>query len=230
MTNINYKHQELAKGRWQNLSLMEQMGNIGSEVGRAIKWNKKQDNDRFISAFDRALELFSLTLADNRWQGRRKEIARSKEVFCDLFFGGNQFGTVPESLAKYFMQYAIAARIRNNMNIKPIKTKKDYQQALKRVDKLWGSKTKSEQNELDILATLLDVYESEQFPIFPPDPIDAIIFRMEQEGIKKSELAVLVGGKNRVSEILNRKRKLTVKMIRKLSQGLNIPAQVLIGS
>ena len=116
------------------------------------------------------------------------------------------------------------------MNIKPIKTENDYKQTLKRVDKLWDSKIKAEQNELDVLATLLDAYEREQYPILPPDPIDAILFRIEQEGIKKSDLAVYLGGKNRVSEILNRKRKLTVEMIRKLSAGLNIPAQILIGS
>ena len=109
---MQYFHRELAAGRWQQLSLMEQMGNIGSEVHRSITWHAKDNRKYFQNAFDRALELFDLTLADQRWKGRRKEIARSREVFCDLFYGGNQYNTDPQSLDKYFMQFAIAARLK----------------------------------------------------------------------------------------------------------------------
>jgi len=115
------------------------------------------------------------------------------------------------------------------MNIHPIRSEKDYKKSLKRVEELWDSTRKDDLDELDVLATLIDVYEKENYNILPPDPIEAIKFRMEQENISKSELAEYLGGKNRVSEILSRKRKLTVDMIKKLSQGLNIPAQSLIG-
>ena len=115
------------------------------------------------------------------------------------------------------------------MNIKPIKSETNYKTALKRVEKLWNSTAKEDQDELDILTTLIDAYEREKDNILPPDPIEAIVFRMEQEGLNKSDLAEYLGGRNRVSEVLNRKRKLTVDMIRNLSKGLNIPAQSLIG-
>lgn len=107
-----YIHRELAEGRWQQLTLMEQLGNVGSEVHRSIMWHEKNDLPHFQNAFDRALELFDLTLADPRWKGRRKEIARSREVFCDIFYGDNQYGTDPQSLDDYFMQFAVAARLK----------------------------------------------------------------------------------------------------------------------
>ena len=111
---MQYTHRELAKGGWQKLTLMEQFANIGSEVHRAITWFEKKEQLHFQNAFERALELFDLTLADPRWQGRRKEIARSREVFCDLFYGGNQYNTDPKSLDNYFMLFAIAARNRKS--------------------------------------------------------------------------------------------------------------------
>ena len=106
-----FMHKEMAAGRWREYSLVEQMANIGSEVYRAINRHKKGEREHFINAFDRAIELFDLTLQDPRWNGRKKEIARSREVFCDLFFGGNRYNTDPDSLNRYFMQYAIAARV-----------------------------------------------------------------------------------------------------------------------
>jgi len=108
-------HKELAEGRWKELSLVEQMGNIGSEVGRAINWFKQGDKDRFTVAFEKALELFDLTLDDNRWKGRRKEIARSREVFCSLLFDTeltDELIRELNSLDEYFLWFAVAANER----------------------------------------------------------------------------------------------------------------------
>jgi len=104
-------HKELAVGRWFQLSLLEQLGNIGSEVSRAARWQEKDDN-LFWGAVERALELFDLTLADSRWRGRRREIARAREVFGDAVFGGQLYGSSLADLQKYFDQFAWAARFR----------------------------------------------------------------------------------------------------------------------
>lgn len=115
------------------------------------------------------------------------------------------------------------------MNIKPIKTKKDYQAALSRIDVIFDAKPGTpEGDELDILSLLIDNYEEEHFPIGFPDPVEAIKFRMEQMGYTQSDLAKVVGLKSRTSEILNRKRKLSIDMIRKIHESLSIPADVLI--
>ncbi len=115
------------------------------------------------------------------------------------------------------------------MNIKPIKNEKDYQQALQRLAQIFDAKKGTEEgDELEILSILIDKYESEKFPIDMPDPIEAIKFRMEQMGMKQKDLAEVVGFKSRVSEILNKKRKLTLEMIRKISTSLHIPTDVLI--
>lgn len=102
-------HTDLAKGRWFKMSLAEQMGNIGSEIHRLVI-SKNRDQSRFDSAFDRALELIDLTLADPRWKTGYKEIARIREVLCDIYFGQNQYNTSIESLDNYFFQFAIIAR------------------------------------------------------------------------------------------------------------------------
>ncbi len=116
------------------------------------------------------------------------------------------------------------------MNIKPIKTKRDYEGALKRIEELFNSKSNtSAGDELEVLVTLVEVYEQKHFSIPPPDPIEAIKFRMEQLGLKQSDIAGTVGGKNRASEILNGKRELTVKMMRELHKKFNIPAESLLG-
>src|SRR3990167_2958509 len=107
----NNYYQDLASGRWFELSQVEQMANIGSEVFRAIKWHNKVDQDRFEPAFDRALELFDLTLADKRRRTGWKEVARAREFFCSLFFGGHQYNVTADYLNNYFLQFAIAARI-----------------------------------------------------------------------------------------------------------------------
>ncbi|MBN8702141.1 MAG: helix-turn-helix domain-containing protein [Bacteroidetes bacterium] len=115
------------------------------------------------------------------------------------------------------------------MTIKPIKTQKDYQAALLRLEEIFDAKKGSKYgDELEILAILIEKYEDEHFPIGFPDPIEAIKFRMEQLGYNQTELAKVVGLKSRVSEILNKKRKLTLEMIRQLHAALQIPTSVLI--
>jgi len=115
------------------------------------------------------------------------------------------------------------------MNIKPIRNELDYQNALSRMEVIFDAKRGSDKgDELEILSILIDKYENEQFPIEMPDPIEAIKFRMEQMGMKQKDLAAVVGFKSRVSEIMNRKRKLTLEMIRKINQTLHIPTEVLI--
>lgn len=115
------------------------------------------------------------------------------------------------------------------MKLTPVRTEKDYQNALKRLEKIFDAKKGTEQgDELEILSILIDKYENENFPIDMPDPIEAIKFRMEQMGMKQKDLAEVVGFSSRVSEILNRKRKLTLDMIRKLNSMLHIPTEVLV--
>ncbi|HCN84352.1 MAG TPA: transcriptional regulator [Sphingobacteriaceae bacterium] len=117
------------------------------------------------------------------------------------------------------------------MEIKPIKTEKDYNAALERLELLFDAKKGSaEGDELEVLGILIDQYENEQFPIGFPDPIEAIKFRMEQMGYNQKDLTKIVGLKSRASEILNRKRKLSLEMIRQLHERLNIPTDVLIQS
>ena len=115
------------------------------------------------------------------------------------------------------------------MILKLIKTKKDYQQALERLEVIFDAKKGTPAgDELEILGMLIDQYENEHFPIDLPDPIEAIKFRMEQLGYNQTDLAKVVGLKSRASEILNRKRKLSLDMIRQLHNKLNIPTDVLI--
>src|SRR5690554_6656987 len=115
------------------------------------------------------------------------------------------------------------------MKIKPIRNEKDYQEALHRLEDIFDAKQGTKAgDELEILSILIDRYENENFPIEMPDPIEAIKFRMEQMGMKQKDLAKLVGFKSRVSEILNKKRKLTLSMIRKLNTTLHIPTEVLV--
>ena len=115
------------------------------------------------------------------------------------------------------------------MKLKPIKTKKDYQQALDRLELIFEAKKGTEEgDELEILGILIDQYENEHFPIDLPDPIEAIKFRMEQLGYTQTDLAKVVGLKSRASEILSGKRKLSLDMIRQLHDKLNIPTDVLI--
>lgn len=105
---MDFKHKELAASRWFQLSLKEQMGNIGSEVSRAGRWQNK-DEKLFWGAVERCLELFDLTLADSRWKGRRREIARAREVFCDAVYGGKEYQSTFQNLQPYFDQFALAS-------------------------------------------------------------------------------------------------------------------------
>lgn len=113
--------------------------------------------------------------------------------------------------------------------LKPIRTKADYKRALAEVERLWGARNGTpEGDRLDILATLIDAYETEHYPMDPPDPVEAIRFRMEQQGLSRKDLEPLIGTRTRVAEVLNRKRSLSIGMIRRLHDHLGIPADVLI--
>lgn len=115
------------------------------------------------------------------------------------------------------------------MDIRLIKTETDYQTALSRLDLIFdAAEGTAESDEADVLVLLIDDYENRHYPIEAPDPIEAIKIRMEEMQLKQKDIAPVLGGKNRVSEILNRKRKLTVEMIRKLSEKLNLSASLLI--
>ncbi|MFM6975790.1 MAG: type II toxin-antitoxin system HigA family antitoxin [Sphingobacteriaceae bacterium] len=115
------------------------------------------------------------------------------------------------------------------MNIKPIKNEADYLEALARLELIFDAKKDSpEGDELEILSILIEKYEDEKFPIDLPDPVEAIKFRMEQMDYSQTDLARVVGLKSRASEILNKKRKLSLEMIRQLHESLKIPTEVLI--
>ena len=114
-------------------------------------------------------------------------------------------------------------------NIKPIRTEKDYDAALREVERLWGAKSgTAEGDRLDVLATLIEAYEDKKYPMDPPDPVEAIKFRMEQQGLTRKDLEPLIGTRTRVAEILNRRRGLSIEMIRRLHKSLGISAEVLI--
>ena len=115
------------------------------------------------------------------------------------------------------------------MEIKPIRTERDYERALREVERLMDAKPgTAEDDRLDVLATLVDAYESKHFPIDPPDPIEAIRFRLEQQGLDTRALVGVIGGRSRVYEVMHRKRSLTLEMIRRLHERFGIPAEVLI--
>jgi HTH-type transcriptional regulator / antitoxin HigA len=115
------------------------------------------------------------------------------------------------------------------MDIKPIKTEADYQTALKEIEKLFGVEPgSSEGDRLEVLMTLVEVYEDKHYSIPLPDPIEAINYFMESRGLTRADLESYIGSRARVSEILNRKRPLTLSMIQRLYAGLGIPAEVLV--
>ena len=104
-----FQHKELSAGKWHTLSLMEQMGNIGSEISRVLRW-KNKDEKLFQNAALRALELFDLTLEDLRWKGRLREIARARELFLGALHDPQEYKTSLEDLERYFFPFAFAAR------------------------------------------------------------------------------------------------------------------------
>jgi HTH-type transcriptional regulator/antitoxin HigA len=113
--------------------------------------------------------------------------------------------------------------------VRPIRTKRDYEAVLKEVERLWGAKLGTRDGDrLDVLATLLDAYEAEHYPMDPPDPIEAIKFRMEQQGLTRRDLEEIIGTRTRIAEVLNRRRGLSIAMIRRLHERLGISAEVLI--
>ena len=114
--------------------------------------------------------------------------------------------------------------------VKPIRTKADHKAALAEVERLWGAGAgTSDGDRLDVLATLIDAYEAEHHPLDPPDPIEAITFRMDQQGLSRRDLEKIIGTRTRIAEVLNRKRGLSITMIRRLHERLGISAEVLIG-
>jgi len=114
-------------------------------------------------------------------------------------------------------------------NLKPIRTEADYEAALVVIERLWGARAGTLAGDrLDILATLVDAYENEHYPMDPPDPIEAIKFRMEQQGLNRKDLADVLGSRTRVAEVLNRRRGLSINMIRRLHEKLGISVEVLI--
>ncbi len=116
------------------------------------------------------------------------------------------------------------------MDIRPIRTKRDYERALRHIEALMDAEPGTDEgDELDVLATLVDVYEEKHFPVDVADPVDAILFRMEQQELERKDLEAFIGSRHRVSEVLNRKRGLSLDMIRRLHAGLGIPLEVLVG-
>lgn len=115
------------------------------------------------------------------------------------------------------------------MQIRPIKTKTDHRAALREIERLMDAKPGTTAGDrLEVLTTLVDRYESEHEPIEPPDPIEALLYHMESRGLTRRELEPYIGSRARVAEVLNRRRPLTIDMIRKLHEGLGISAEVLI--
>jgi HTH-type transcriptional regulator/antitoxin HigA len=114
-------------------------------------------------------------------------------------------------------------------DVRPIRNEDDYETALADVAALWGAASGTpEGDRLDVLATLIDVYEARHHPMDPPDPVEAIKFRMEQQGMTRKDLEDIIGTRTRIAEVLNRKRSLSIGMIRRLHDRLGISAEVLI--
>ncbi len=114
-------------------------------------------------------------------------------------------------------------------DVKPIRTEADYEDALSEIARLWGAEANTpEGDQLDVLATLIDAYEGQRDPMDSPDPIEAIKFRMEQQGLTRRDLEGIIGTRTRIAEILNRKRGLSIAMIRRLNARLGISAEILI--
>lgn len=114
-------------------------------------------------------------------------------------------------------------------DVKPIRTEADYEAALAEVGRLWGARSGTVKGDrLDVLATLIDAYETRHFPMDPPDPIEAIKFRMESQGLTRKDLEDVIGTRTRIAEVLGRKRGLSIDMIRRLHEKLGIPAEILI--
>ena len=103
-------HTDLAAGKWFELSIEDQLGNVGSDIYRALQWKKRGNQEDLQGALDRALELIDLTIQDKRWKKRLKELCRVREIVCDYFFGSNEYQSTPESLQQYFDYFALIAQ------------------------------------------------------------------------------------------------------------------------
>jgi HTH-type transcriptional regulator / antitoxin HigA len=115
------------------------------------------------------------------------------------------------------------------MEIRPIRNEADHERALREIERLWGAKEGTpEGDRLDVLTTLVEAYEEKHFPMDAPDPIEAITFRLEQQGLDHRALVGVIGGRSRVYEVMHRKRPLSLEMIRRLNARFGIPAEVLI--
>jgi HTH-type transcriptional regulator/antitoxin HigA len=115
------------------------------------------------------------------------------------------------------------------MDIKPIRTQRDYKAALAQIERLFDSKPGTPDGDrLEVLATLVEAYEQQHYPMLPPDPVEAILYFMESRGLGRKDLEPYLGSRAKVSEVLNRRRPLSIEMIRRLHDGLGIPAEVLI--
>ena len=113
--NTNFQHRELSQGKWQKLSLLEQMANIGSEVERAINWKNKNNKEYSRMAFERALELIDLTMADKKNRQRLNEISRIREFLADYFVGDNNYSFTDQSWKNYFYAFGFAAGIKSGL-------------------------------------------------------------------------------------------------------------------
>jgi len=115
------------------------------------------------------------------------------------------------------------------MDIKPIRTQRDHKAALAEIERLFDAKPGTPDGDrLEVLATLVEAYEQQHDPVLPPDPVEAILYFMESKGLSRKDLEPFMGSREKVSEVLNRKRPLSIEMIRRLHDGLGIPAEVLI--
>jgi HTH-type transcriptional regulator / antitoxin HigA len=115
------------------------------------------------------------------------------------------------------------------IEVRPISSERDYESALQEFETLWGAKSGTPKGDrLDVLATLMDAWEAAHYPMDPPDPIEAIKFRMEQQGLTRKDLEGIIGTRARIAEVLSGKRELSIAMIRRLNAKLNIPAEILI--
>jgi HTH-type transcriptional regulator / antitoxin HigA len=114
-------------------------------------------------------------------------------------------------------------------DVKPIRSENDYEAAMAEVESLWGAKSGTQKGDrLDVLATLIEAWEAANYPLDQPDPIEAIKFRMEQQGLTRKDLEGIIGTRARIAEVLDRKRGLSIAMIRRLNAELHIPAEILI--
>ena len=198
-------------------------------------WEKYPDAETPLKVWYRTAKAASwLTPADIKTQYRNASFVGNDRVVFNI--AGNKYRLVVAVSYTYQALYIrfvgsmiISTRKRYEMEIKLIKTAADHEAALKEIDRFWNAELDTlEGDRLDILITLVEAWEDKHEPIDPPDPIEAIKYRMEEQGLTRKDMEPFLGSRQRVSDILNRKRPLSLTMIRKLNQGLGIPAEVLI--